>query len=459
MDKLAELFPDTVVRINEYQSFINQPERIQVTSQQDINDYDPTTLTSFYNFRVRLPRPALNVKSLQLARVNIPNAVPSFPDTECTFWYYALPTVSAGNIFLNNQGAPGAIAYTFDTSGNIYSGGELVAGAAVYFDSGNIVIGPTVYSYDTETANPGNVTVQVFTGNPQVLSYFIEYTGPQLATLRSNYLRYIRLVPSYAQPELMVNFVGGFNRIFADFNDLVGELNNATVDDPLEGEPSNEYVGQFKFVPNQVAFSFNQRFNKIIFTGLNTLYSYIPAAADDPLWVQAAQELQVRDKQNTRFVFSGAIQIIQPYIPFRNLDLRLGFTYVIYPPAANFTNMIRPFPPFIQSPPVGLGDVFSNYDHVAPGYPDLVYSSCCYLYCDIIGGSTVDSLANKALLGSVPINTPNLGIGFHSLPLNNPLTKISNQVYEIYIEMRTDTGEPFYLPNSAIVSLELILTY
>jgi hypothetical protein len=119
--------------------------------------------------------------------------------------------------------------------------------------------------------------------------------------------------------------------------------------------------------------------------------------------------------------------------------------------------MIRPIPPFIESVP-SLGS-FTEYDHVAPGYCDLVYSACCHVYTDITGGSTVDSILNKALLASVPLNTTNLGVGFHSMPLNNPLTKIATQLNEIYIEMRTDTGAPFFIGNNAIVSLELILTY
>jgi hypothetical protein len=57
------------------------------------------------------------------------------------------------------------------------------------------------------------------------------------------------------------------------------------------------------------------------------------------------------------------------------------------------------------------------------------------------------------------MNTQALGVGFHSLPLNNPLTKIPTLINEIYIEMRTDAGEPFYIGNNGIVSLELILTY
>lgn len=455
MDKLEQLFPDEVVQVKAYKSFVNQPERIQITSQEDINDYDPETLTSYYNFRVRLPRPALNVKTLQLARASIPNAIPNIPNTETTFWYYALPIVSPGNIYEDNAGAPGALAYTFDTSGNVYNPGGVLQDGAVYFDSGNFVIGIHNYTFNLTTVKPGNVDVPCIENGDT--DYWIVYTSPQLATLRSNYLRYIRLIPTYAQPELMINFTGGYNRTFQDYDDLTTELNNATTDDPLDGELSNQVVGEFKFIPNQIAFQYDQRFNKMIFTGLDQLFSYLPAASDDPIWYEASLELQTRDKANTRFDFTGVIKVVQPSTPYRDLNLRLGFNYATYPTGDNFLNMLRPIPPYIQNPP-GLQN-YSSYDHMAPGYIDLVYSACCHIYTDITGGSTCDSLLNKALLASIPLNTPNLGVGFHSLPLNNPLTKIAEQLYEIYIELRTDTGQPFYLGNNAIISLELILTY
>jgi hypothetical protein len=120
--------------------------------------------------------------------------------------------------------------------------------------------------------------------------------------------------------------------------------------------------------------------------------------------------------------------------------------------------MIRPHP----SLQLGINSTDNGIDYndlVAPGYPDLVNTSCVHLYSDITGGSTVDSVVNKALVASIPLNVPALNVGFHSLPLNNPLTKISNQISEISIEMRNDTGQPFYLGNNAIVSLEFILTY
>lgn len=454
-ERLQDLFPDQIVQMKDYHSFINQPERIQISSQEDINDYDPATLTSYYNFRVRLPRPALNVKSLQLARASVPNAIPNIPDTETTFWYYALPVVADGSIYEDNGGVPGDLAYTFDTSGNVYNPGGVLQDGAVYFDSGNFVIGIHNYNFNLATAKTGVATACIENGDTD---YWIVYDSSSRATLRINYLRYIRLAPSFCQPELMNGYVGGYNRTFQDYDDLVSELNNSTIDDLNEGEPSNNYVGEFKFVPNQISFAYDTRFNKILFTGLDTLYSYLPVASDDPIWFLAAVELKQRDIQNTRFQFSGAIQPITPYQPFRNLNLRLGFSYATYPQGDNFLNMLRPIPPYIQNPPLELGN-YTAYDHIAPGYCDLCYSACCFIYCDLTGGSTLDTIANKALLATLPMNTPNLGVGFHSLPLNNPLTKIVNQIYEVYIELRTDTGQPFYLPNNAIVSLELILTY
>lgn len=545
--KLLELFPDENVTVKDYKSFVNMPERIQISSQQDMNDYDQDTLTNYYNFRVRLPRPALNVKSLQLARASLPLPVTSIPDSECTWWYYALPqespgtiydddpnnpgqpgipvftfdtagilkttanvVIRAGEIYLNNNGVPGNLEYTFDLNGIVSFNGNPVAGASinfstglvtippqapvtqiestydtsleyiqppnfipckkgediiyfikfdingVFFDSGILVVNGVVSSFDRNQASAGNVQVPVYTNN--IIDYFIEYTNPQLAQIRSNYLRYVRLVPSNAQPELMGNFAGGFNRIFVDYDDLIAELNNSTVDDPLNGEGSNGDVGTFKFVPNQIAFSVSERFSKIVFTGLDQTYTYVPAASDDPLWVVAAQELQERDRQNTQFTYTGITQIVQPYIPYRDLNLRLGFTYVTYFSGLNFQSMIRPVPPSIAPVPPLLSS-FSAYDHVAPGYGDLVYSSCCHIYCTLTGGSTIDSIAEKALAASIPLNSPTLGIGFHSLPLSNPLTKISSQITEIDIELRTDTGQPFYIGNNAIVSLEFILTY
>lgn len=484
MERLAELFPDEVISLKEYKSFINQPERIQITSQEDINDYDPNTLTSYYNFRVRLPRSAINIKTMQLARASIPNAIPNIPDTETTFWYYALPTVASGNIYEDNAGVPGALTYKFDTIGNIYTPVDvLVPNSFLYFDgsgevvsdiSGCLKLNNTFYRYSIEDALAlPAVNVPVYAPNND-LDYWIIYDTPSIAQKTPAYLRYIRMLASTSPPDLLNDDEEqpndyAINRTFADYDDLVTTLNEACVLDPLLGAtigtpPNtiylNNQLGTFRFVSGDVSFSYSTKYNKIIFTGQNKaqFIRYLPVAADDQVWMDAAQELQVRDRSNTNFNYFGVQSVVQPYQLYRNLNLRLGFNFVTYPTnKQDFDNMIRPHPRLdglsLTTTP------FTFWDNVATGYCDLVYSSCCHIYTDITGGSTLDSLLNKALLASIPMNTPNLGVGFHSLPLNNPLTKIATQLNEIYIELRTDTGQPFYLGNNAIISLELILTY
>jgi hypothetical protein len=57
------------------------------------------------------------------------------------------------------------------------------------------------------------------------------------------------------------------------------------------------------------------------------------------------------------------------------------------------------------------------------------------------------------------MNTQNLGVGFYNPAISNPLIKITGEIYQMRIELFTDTGAPYNLPNSAIVSIELACTY
>ena len=72
-------------------SFTNQPERVCISSDNDINTsqtQDALNEQNFDSFRVAIARPFLDVKSIQLLRASIPNAVTNIPDQECVFWYY-----------------------------------------------------------------------------------------------------------------------------------------------------------------------------------------------------------------------------------------------------------------------------------------------------------------------------------------------------------------------------------
>ena len=95
----------------------------------------------------------------------------------------------------------------------------------------------------------------------------------------------------------------------------------------------------------------------------------------------------------------------------------------------------------------------------ANSYADLVNTSCVRVYCDTTFGSTQDSTGGGGLLSIVPVNTTNLGVGFYQNNFNNPLTKIPRIIPEINIRLLNDLGQPYLLPNSATVTLELAMEY
>jgi hypothetical protein len=96
MEELLTQFPTKDANIPEYRSFIYQPERISINSRQYITGVAPTALQFldsdyYYTFTTTLRSPLLGVKSLELIRASIPNAVPSVPNDEACFYYYRIP--------------------------------------------------------------------------------------------------------------------------------------------------------------------------------------------------------------------------------------------------------------------------------------------------------------------------------------------------------------------------------
>lgn len=76
---------------HKFRSSLNQPSLISVNS----TDAEITTSQDGYTeFSVNLPRPILDVDTIQLVNANIPQCSPSIPNTACGFWYYRLNAYS-----------------------------------------------------------------------------------------------------------------------------------------------------------------------------------------------------------------------------------------------------------------------------------------------------------------------------------------------------------------------------
>ena len=588
-----------------FHSFNNQPERVNISSDNDITTIQSQNNISeqtFSSFKVNIARPFLEVKSIQLLRASIPNAVTNIPDEECTFWYYRLPLKTfGGTISMNIVGVDAYTNATFTKEGVItppygsfgilnvypsspnaglvkyqvtslsglsigstvtisgitpagYNGTFTVAGIQVITSSFHVVNATTGSPYLPAATYRQVITDYIdFSTIPYTVSssagiargYFIPpgtittnqtiypswtkqagFFGTPVGTLTrltdlyipapsNQYLKMIRLLPSYYKAELFEPNLGqdddqppastyGYNRTFTDYQDLATELANSCAADP--SYDSNLHNGDAfpLFEPDDISITYNSTLNKFIFTGKNDyefntstqLATYLSAGYEDPILWEAidpdynpinAYSLQLFTKASCSGY--GDFPLIagingQPYKINKTLNLRLGFTWnglytdSFFPINATqlvsntaratsvfiaFINRLRPIPEyfFVDTPAsiVRGNGPYGNVEYTADNYANLVYTNTVSLYADFTGASTYDSMTNTQLLACVPMNASNLGVAFYNTSLYCPLTKISDQIYEIEIRMLTDTGSPYVIPNSCVVSLELALTY
>ena len=489
-------------------SFTNQPERVCISSDNDISTTQAQfgiQEESYSSFRVAILRPFLDVKSIQLLRASIPNAVTNIPNDECTFWYYRLPLCYSGTISITGR-------YTLAS----YTTNGIITGSTdtINFDLGTINsnVGTIIGYYNIADAYGGSAIIYSnpsFTtsiGTINVVTASIIQQQPSTSNLYMN-----RLLPSYYKEELF-SFTGynqaqnpyttyGFNRTFGSYQDLLTELQKCSLRDPAydcnDGAAINgPFLMRNLFIPGDITFSFNEQINKFRMTGNNSavqrsgsilsvrMRRYLIAGYNDPnIYIKAEQLKLLTAGTNTTPSLDfpsvpGASMGGMPFTLYKTLNLRLGFPWdgiissII--PIANSTlnntnrtllNRLRPvlFNSFTseEEEPGGLGITSPQFalTYTADAFADLVYTNTVSLYTDFVGGATYDSTNNTQLLACVPMNASNLGVTFYNTTLYCPLTKISDQIYEIEIRMLTDSGQPYQIPNSAIVSLELALTY
>tara|TARA_R110000868_G_scaffold83028_1_gene234571 strand:- start:2818 stop:4734 length:1917 start_codon:yes stop_codon:yes gene_type:complete len=366
----------------------------------------------------------------------------------------------------------------------VSSGGSIVAGGTIYTATSTAglyvglpvgVSGATTAAYNGTFNTVTAVTPTSFTINDGLSGASSTATW-FAASITKPYLYMIRLQPSWVPPEL-VGTQYAYNRTFIDYADLSTELIKAATNDPL-GSPFTTAGGEYKYLANDVSLNYNATYNKIEATWIDDEIYYLPAGTEDPNLFDAADALYYDTIGVSNVNLGGWSGDGQPYKAIKNgststqgnsnitrtLNMRLGWTWNGNTTSIpNYKNQFRPIPTYTWTNP--FNNVLettpaANIDNfIAPSYACLVNTATVSIFLDPVGGSSQDSTGAAGVLATVPLNTQNNGVGFFDKVLSHKLTKIPSQLQELRFTFQDEQGNPFMLPNSAVVSMVLGVEY
>ena len=273
-------------------------------------------------------------------------------------------------------------------------------------------------------------------------SPFSEPVPPEI-----QYLKCIRIQPSYFSRDL-VNPIYPINRYYNTYSDLLYDLNLACANDL-----NNPY-----FEANDIQFNLDLSSNKFSFTGNNVYdefgelqYFYSYAGYEDPSVLIASGLLAEYTVNN--FGIQGMAG--QPFTRGRTLNIRLGMVWSgITSDQIFYKNHLRPVPDYSVN---ALSLIHETSKYTAESYACLVYSQNCNFFCNLTASSSYSSEngGTPNFLLSVPLNTSALGVSYYNNTQNYLLTHVPREIYTIEFQLKTDTNEEFYFPDSENINLEI----
>lgn len=241
----------------------------------------------------------------------------------------------------------------------------------------------------------------------------------------------VRILPSWFSPTNTWVVTTGLpvNRQLVNYQDFVQVLNQASsaTDDAIY----NPY-----HIPNDIVFTYDAVTRLISVVPQDTAtYQYYLLGYNHPLLNTLNEDVLTYDS-NT------GIPSRQPSIPQISLNLRVG-----YSGGGTVANDY-------EIPPNSIDNII-----IANTFANLVYSQNVYLLANYAQGSGLSSGGQQNIIATIPIQAPPLGVASFSAPLVNWLTKIAKEIFEIQLTMLDDNYQPYLLPNTAIVSIELGFSY
>ena len=263
-------------------------------------------------------------------------------------------------------------------------------------------------------------------------------TAPTIANVKV-----VRLYPSYYQSPAALGTAYTKNRFFSDPADFVTQLNAAAA---VGGDnvTYNPY-----WTGGDITFAYNALTKQITFTGNTAGRFYAPIGWDDPIWATINANVTMPN-------FNGVGTTLQPSASGWTLNLRVGYAMSGLSLGTQVNAATTPNTLYADL----TNSAYANAVAVpVDSYPNLVYSQCVYLYANIVAGVSLGSGGQHNLLAVVPSNAPPLGVIQYTALTVNMMTKLTDTIQQITIDMRDDANQPFTLPDNGQVNLELAFSY
>jgi hypothetical protein len=92
-------------------------------------------------------------------------------------------------------------------------------------------------------------------------------------------------------------------------------------------------------------------------------------------------------------------------------------------------------------------------------YPNLVYTNTVSIYLSFISGASLTSNNRHNLLAVIPVQSGSLQVNNYIAATSNLLTRLSQTINNITVELVDDANQPYLLPDSAQTTIELSFSY
>jgi hypothetical protein len=309
------------------------------------------------------------------------------------------------------------------------------APGGAYSSFTNVLRNPIIGAKGLQLVNANfiNSALQLNDQSQLLFFYYANNTQANMCVLAN--LKCIRLVPSNYVP------ASGFtaytaNKYFNTVAELVTQLNLAA----SAGGDSATYNPTW--VAGQVTFSYDTTTRRVAVAGNGTTF-IAPAAADDANvidFLQGTTNPNNRVKMATYGSTNYATATFQPFVLNHSLNERLGFAESFFSRGLYWNASSQEG----CATSTGVPSNSSTVPVVADAFPILLGSQNVNVYLNVAVGGGLDSIGNKNLIASIPIEVPPLALNSYTTnSVEVPSLSTPNEIYEITVTLLDDAGIPF----------------